>query len=126
MSYCRFSSDNFACDLYCYEDYNDEFITHVASNRVLGGIPKLPVLTEVTAEDYVAAHRAQSAFLQTAEHVPIGLPEDGKWFSDPDIESFRDRLAWLISLGYNVPDYVLPSIDAEIAAQPAKNSEGVE
>ena len=33
MSYCRWSTDNFKCDLYCYEDVNGGFTTHVASNR---------------------------------------------------------------------------------------------
>lgn len=34
MSYCRWSSDNWKCDLYCYEDANG-YITHVADNRIV-------------------------------------------------------------------------------------------
>ncbi len=34
MSYCRWSSDNTNCDLYCYEDCSGGFTTHVAGFRL--------------------------------------------------------------------------------------------
>lgn len=33
MSYCRFSSDGFNCDVYVYEDCAGGWTTHVAANR---------------------------------------------------------------------------------------------
>ena len=40
MSYCRFSSEDFSSDVYCYADCSGGFTTHVASNRIIGDIPK--------------------------------------------------------------------------------------
>ena len=43
MSYCRWSSDNWKCDLYCYEDVSGGITTHVAGNRIVGDIPEAPL-----------------------------------------------------------------------------------
>jgi hypothetical protein len=32
MSYCRWSTDNFNCDFYCYES-DEGFVTHIAAKR---------------------------------------------------------------------------------------------
>lgn len=117
MSYCRFSSDNFRCDLYCYEDCRGGWTTHVAANRVVGEIPEIPMFGTVTPEEWLAAHKAQMAFLKNADRVSIGLPFDGQQFNDPDLESFRDRVASLIAAGYNAPSHVLTAIDEEIAEE---------
>lgn len=114
MSYCRWSSDNFKCDLYCYEDSGGGFTTHVASNRVLDDIPKVPHILKVTTEEYMEAHKLQSIFLDSAEHRPIGLPYDGKSFNDDDLQSFLERLLLLREVGYNFPDFVLSTVNDEI------------
>lgn len=33
MSYCRFSTDDYQCDVYVYEDVGGWWSTHVAGNR---------------------------------------------------------------------------------------------
>jgi hypothetical protein len=63
--------------------------------------------------EYMAAHRAQMAFLDTCERAPIGLPHDGESFSDDDAESCADRLESLRSLGYNVPQYAIDTLRQE-------------
>lgn len=124
MSYCRFSGDNFACDLYCYADVSGGYTTLVAVNRVLGEIPKeepwpgegaSEAEIEAWSHRAAAAHRAQMDFLQSAERAPIGLPHDGAGFNDPDLESFLARVTSLRAMGYRVPDYVLDTIREEIA-----------
>lgn len=40
MSYCRWSSMDFKCDLYIYEA-EDGIAIHVASNRVIGDVPAI-------------------------------------------------------------------------------------
>lgn len=114
MSYCRFSSDNFACDLYCYEDCHGGFTTHVAGNRAVGDIPKVPDVLEVDFETWVAATRKQHDFLMNCQRVPIGLPHDGACFNDPDLPSFRERIVALLDLGYRGTPWLLESIDEEI------------
>ena len=69
MSYCRWSTDDFACDLYCYESAA-EYVTHVKS---------------------------------------------GATFIDGDLAGFKARLLSLRAEGYRFPDYVLETVDGEIA-----------
>lgn len=117
MSYRRFSSDNFNCDVYCY-DGGSAFIMHVASRRVVGDIPKLlpfPSLDDKQGQEaWVAAHKTQMAFLEAAEHAPIGFECDGQSFDDSSLEDLLARLISLKTIGYNVPDFALEAIREEI------------
>ena len=116
MSYCRWSSDNWKCDLYCYEDVSGGITTHVAGNRIVGDVPEAPLklLLDGTYKEYYRAYKKQSAFLDTAKHKKIGLPYDGESFNDPDYESFLDRLLHLRETGYNFPGYVIEEVKREI------------
>lgn len=132
MSYCRFSSDNWRSDVYCYAS-NNGYTTHVAGSRIAGNMPivewpKLgrtyPPNTPLADMDphdqdevlrFAEQHKMQMAFIDCAKHVPIDLPHAGDSFDDPDLESFRDRLLMLRELGYSVPQYVFDDIAEEIA-----------
>lgn len=77
MSYCRWSSMDFKCDLYIYEA-EDGIAIHVASNRVVGDVPSIDWSS---AELLHSTYKAQMGFLDTAEREPIGLPYDGEsWY----------------------------------------------
>lgn len=119
MSYCRWSSDDFACDLYCYESSNG-FETHVADNRVVGEVPKQ---LNWDAPDFMASHKAQMVFMRDAEREPIGLPLDGESFTDSTLEDFRARLTELRTIGYRFPDSVLVTVDEEIQDHMAESTE---
>lgn len=116
MSYCRWSSDNWRCDLYCYGDVSGGITTHVASNRVVGDIPEAPLslIMEGKNEEFLEAHKKQMAFLGNAKRKPIGLPFDGETFNDPDCASFFVRLMELREAGYNFPVYVLEEVREEM------------
>lgn len=122
MSYCRFSSDSWRCEVYCYEDCSGGFTTHVAGNRVVGEIPQdLPwpsggADNGAEIAQWMARHGEQMAFLETCEREPIGLPHDGDSFNDPDEESMLARLIDLQSIGYHVPQYVIDGLKEDIAA----------
>lgn len=120
MSYCRWSSDDFACDLYCYEsDYG--YVTHVATSRVVGPVPPLPTydqLQKLDVDAIQAAFEAQYAYLDTAEHVDIGLPHDGERFVDDALDKFEARLMELRRMGYRFPDYVFDIIAEEKEVHP--------
>jgi hypothetical protein len=117
MSYCRWSSDDFKCDLYCYQS-SQGYTTHVAANRVIGDVPHIDwdsfLDKRVSAKEFVAQHQAQHEFLMNAKREPIGLEEDGKSYDDPDLESFLLRVLHLKALGYQVPEYVTKAIIEEI------------
>lgn len=114
MSYCRFSSDDWSCDIYCYEGC-DGFVTHVSGNRVVGDIPKCPALTRDSIEAYMVAHKAQMEFLSKCKRANIGLPHDGESFDDPDADACADRLESLRAMGYNVPQYAIDTLREEYA-----------
>lgn len=127
MSYCRWSSDDFSCDLYCYEDASGGWTTHVASNKPVGEIPKVDHLFDEMcalsdddviaqkAKELVAAMKARDAWFETCERRAIGLPYDGQSFNDPTLEDFKERLIHLRAAGYRFPDDVLADVDEEIA-----------
>ena len=120
MSYCRWSTDDFACDLYCYEDVRGGYTTHVAGNRALGDIPKLPAeLSADNAEVFSDTLNAQCKFLDACEREDITLPHAGETFNDPTLETFRARLVSLRDLGYHFPDSVLEKIDQKIGVRDA-------
>lgn len=116
MSYCRWSSDNFQCDLYCYED-SSGYVTHVAASRHVN-------VPEVSLEDIVSSDPADIPALTKKwvewgsrmdhEMAPIGLSYDGHSFHDPDLESFLERVTMLRDAGYRVPDYVFDAIKEEM------------
>ena|SRR3990167_6315750 len=114
MSYCRWSSDNFRCDLYCYADCAGGWTTHVAGNRPVGEVPKVPCLGSVSDSDWLSANNEQTEFLAICEHKQIGLPHDGATFNDATIQEFLERLLALRAAGYQFPDYVLADVREEM------------
>ncbi len=112
MSYCRWSSDDWLCDIYCYES-GSGFVTHVAGNRAVGNIPKKPTPTKENMHEWLEAHAAQMAFLADCKRENIGLPHDGESFDDPDAGSCADRLEELRAIGYNVPQYAIDTLRDE-------------
>jgi len=119
MSYCRWSSMDWTCDLYCYEDVAGGWTTHVAGRRRVGDIPSDRVNDfcegKISGEEFMRLHQEQMRVLETLPLVDIELPHAGETFSDPSLEDFRERLVGLRSLGYRFPDHVFESIDEEIA-----------
>lgn len=130
MSYCRWSSDNFRCDLYCYEDVSGGYTTHVAGRRRLGldTLPPSPyddeafeLIRQKKNDEWEARYKAYDKALNALEFEDITLPHAGLTFNDPDLETFKMRLLSLRSLGYRFPDYVLEEVDEEIAAERSRS-----
>jgi hypothetical protein len=106
MSYCRFSSENFGCDVYVYESA-EGFVTHVASNRHVGDTP-VP-----ETDGSIDRYSEQAAWLNKARQVRIGLPEDGKTHFDEYAGECADRLEALRNMGYHVPQYAIDALREE-------------
>lgn len=115
MSYCRWSSDNWRSDLYCYEGVGDGFVTHVAANRIVGDIPQTPPFGSVSMAEWMAAYSEQRRFLATAKREPIGLPHDGESFYNDDLAGMLARMKELQALGYHVPASAIAAAEEELA-----------
>lgn len=117
MSYCRWSSDNWKSDVYVYEDVGGGWTIHVAGNKTIEPAPTVPALGSVSNEEWLAAHKVQMAFLNTAPRKSIGLSHDGQSFNEDDIPTTISRLLELRSMGYHVPEYALESLRDELTAE---------
>lgn len=114
MSYCRLSSDDFQCDVYCYASEGG-FTTHVARLRVLFEEPLPPAVS--FHHDYAgwfARLQDVTRRVELAARVPIGLPHDGMTYTDSDAHALLGRLEQLRDLGYRIPASALRAVRSEI------------
>lgn len=111
MSYCRWSSDGFQCDVYVYESA-DGYVTNVAGRRRKYRIPYIDFSSVERIKETLDAQRVA---LDDPENplVDIGLSEDNKFFLDESASDCAERLIWLKSLGYNVPQYAIDALREE-------------
>lgn len=119
MSYCRWSSDQFRSDIYCYES-NDGFVIHVAAARLVSDQPRPerkagavsiddPSWVQLSVDDW----NAYSAWSDAARREPIRLEHAGEQFVEATAGECADRLRQLRALGYHVPQYALDALDEE-------------
>lgn len=113
MSYCRWSSDDFQCDVYVYESIDGTWITHVASNRPVINREGLPPIIDGDFLSYHTRSEEVMKRLHACERVDIGLPHDGKTFCDETAKDCADTLAMLKEMGYNVPQRVIEELNEE-------------
>lgn len=114
MSYCRWSSDDFRCDVYTYADVAGGYTTHVASHRHLTDEPMPPPAHPVKqTEAWAARHKQVMEIIGRARLEAIGGPHDGETFNDPDPGYAADRLEMLRDAGYHVPQYAIDDLRAE-------------
>ena len=113
MSYCRSSSMNWMCDLYCYGDIEGRWVTHVGFQRKVRE-PK-PSMTDAMMDgDAPAALEKHMADLASIPYEPIELPHAGTTIVDDTLEGFRDTLLMPRKTGYRFPDSVLERVYSEI------------
>lgn len=118
MSYCRFSSDDFQCDLYCYGGQRG-YVTHVAASRRTERSPSLEALLDNPTTEACDVYKADMEEWGKKPMVKIGLPHDGAMFEDTDLESFLATLVMLKDAGYKMPDYLIPDVRAELEEERA-------
>ena len=100
MSYCRWSSMDFKCDLYIYQA-DDGITIHVASNRVVGDVP---AIDWSSAELLYSTYKAQMEFLDTAKREPINLRYDGDSYYGLTKENACAIIKLLGDTGYVFPE----------------------
>jgi hypothetical protein len=118
MSYCRWSSDNFNCDIYAYES-DMGYEVHVAAGKYKGKIPETDFSLIRQGGDkniakYMRQRKAQSKYLEKCGTEPIGLPFDGESYTLVSLQEFYDKMLELKNTGYMFPDYVLEVIKEEL------------
>jgi len=115
MSYCRWSSNDFQCDVYVYEDTCGGWTTHVANNRVVYAEPLPPPVPfdEDNMDAWLERHNKVTEMVHESERVPIGGPSDGQTFNDETAEACVARLEVLRSEGYIVPQYAIDVLREE-------------
>lgn len=112
MSYCRWSSDNFNCDLYCYETENG-FETNIAACRWRTWVRIFHFLTDhrVKVEGIVIRWNRDNRWFwripHRITHKAIRLPCAGKHFTDETEEAMFNRIRNLVKIGYRVPKDLL-------------------
>ena len=125
MSYCRFSSDCFKCDVYCYYGFGGciekGYIIHVAAKRVVNEIPPMPD-TSLAWVDYKKLYDERDAALDLYPRAPIDLPFAGETFEYETLQEFRDKLTELKEIGYRIPEYIFNIIDEEIEMEVSDDS----
>lgn len=118
MSYCRWSSDNFKCDVYAYLS-DAGYMVHIASHKIVGNAPKndwnlVKKGGKSGIKKWVAIEKKRSKWMSEAERVPIGGPLDGETFTFSNVVDFYEAMLVLCGIGYKFPDYVLVEIEAEM------------
>lgn len=99
MSYCRWSSDDYQCDVYVWPDIDGTWRTAVAGRRHVITEPLPPV---VPFSDF--------EMIGNAELVDIGLPLDGDQYADATPGECAQRLLTIREAGYNVPQYAIDAL----------------
>lgn len=111
MSYCRWSSDGYQCDVYVYQSESG-YETYVASRRRPQRIPDLRMTSPMDIEDSIRAQRA--ALIDPANvPQPIGLSEDGASFNHETPRECAENLIRLKGLGYLVPQEAIEALMEE-------------
>lgn len=122
MAYCRWSSDDFLCDVYCYADVGGWYQIYVAGNRRRFTEP-LPPPLDVSMDDptwpekYVERHQRVMGLVKDTPTEPIGGPLDGEDYRETTPAAAADRLEAIRAAGYNVPQYAIDELRAEAAGE---------
>jgi len=123
MSYCRWSTDDFQCDIYCYESCSGGWDIHVATRRYVlkdGDLPSYVPFSPETKDAWIERWMKVMEWVKTAELREIGLPYDGKSYNEPTAADAAKRLIALRDEGYNVPkdaiDALLEEAEEEAVA----------
>lgn len=116
MSYCRWSSDNFNCDLYCFEHCGGWYQTYTAGSRHRAWLRVFNWLTDKRLRYQDGTHAFRVERFQTwrwphwLTHKPIRLPNAAKAFEDPTEEAMFARILALHREGFRVPKELLREV----------------
>lgn len=112
MSYCRFSTDDYQCDVYAYDDCMGGITIHVAGTRYVFTEdlpPRVPFTTE-NLEAWMERNNKVMAMVEVAGREKIEAKHAGKDYYGLDQDSAAALMEELKSLGYKFPDDVIEAM----------------
>jgi hypothetical protein len=119
MSYCRWSSNDFQCDVYVYES-EDGFIIHVADNQLVWDVPLPEHYTwedgEFDFDRWHARHLQMRALLDdptTHRRIPIKSKHAGKTYTCATAGEAATNLRVLQLDGLQVPEFAIEALVEE-------------
>ena len=127
MSYCRWSTDDFQCDLYIYEDCNGGWTCLVAGRRRIYMAPLPPPVSLVSGaiDLFMQRHKTvddmwQAQIDQYGEDAPENwldlstVSENaGETFNVATPGQMADLVESLLAEGFKAPDYVAQDLRDE-------------
>jgi hypothetical protein len=116
MSFCRWSSDDYTCDLYVYQHHAGHYVIHVAAGRFDFDRSTLPALDGTTTR-WIERHMEITKRIESAKTVPIGLPYDGKSCICNSRPHLVKVMRELKEMGYCVPDWAITNVEVEELAE---------
>lgn len=125
MSYCRFSTNAFRCDVYAYSDVAGGYTIHVAARKRLVPEDFPDPLEEAMKginddpEGAMARYNTLNAEMNAFPLVELTAPSAGQIFRRDDLESFHAKMLELRGEGLRFPDEVLEWIESEMRDQDA-------
>lgn len=118
MSLCRWSSDNFNCDLYIYESVYGGYQINLATSKYKGEIPEVDysLLTKGCADwdKFNEQREIQSDYLAKFGTEPLKLKEVCQDKSVDTLEELLEEVLHLRECGYRFPDSLIEKIEGKI------------
>jgi hypothetical protein len=120
MSYCRWSSDNWKSDIYCYEA--DCFYIEIAARRRVGveKLPPDPMIEmlmdadrDANTEVWKRKYREHRTALSDLPLEDITLPHAGECIECATAGECAEKLKELREIGYHVPQYAIDALEDE-------------
>lgn len=114
MSYCRFSTDDFQCDVYVYEASTGGYQVYVASNRtdLIEPLPP-PITLAGGVRLWLERYAKVQDIRRRSPSRPIGLSRDGESFNPQAPGETAELLRSLRDEGYRIPAEVIEALRAE-------------
>ena len=119
MSYCRWSSDFYECDVYVYESIYNCWTIHVAKNRLKEKMPEsIKSIPIDTTEGFVKRHSKEMEWLDKhgdGERLDLSKISShaGKIYNIETPLECAKLLIQIRNSGLNVPQYVIDELQRE-------------
>jgi hypothetical protein len=130
MSYCRWSNNDYECDIYAFASVYGTYEVWVAGSRYVSDeVKPRSMAFPVPGDDegmkaWFKRNQELNEWISKARKEPIGLPCDGVQFSLMTPGDAADKMEELKAMGYNVPEYAIVVLREEQEEQDKEKQNG--
>ena len=116
MSYCRFSSNDYQCDIYVYHDVGGGITVHVAGTRVMyqEPLPKPVPFSEDRIQEWLKRNQEVERMFEMSPHEDIVAEHAGESFYGLSEEGAVGLIRKLQGLGYRIPEGVVEALQEDL------------